>query len=609
MALWDLLKNKQATSGNDNGDSAGGGLSSLLSLFGGNKEDDEYGRNLPPLQREDNSTPSNRIYLNDRIGFKSNTNINSPNLDTITGGAANQGSATVTGLQLSPDGSVMYEINTPNENKSADMGDGYFKRAKSGIKNFNLSNALFGNQAQATDNVGTQQGEEVVLKDAITGEPVAYKTTNNMTVSSNPRVGGLLNDLIAGADENYNNRFSINNWQNNDLDYGRKKGAAYRIGEGLGSLGRALATWGGDAWIAGSQGLDAAMKRQGYRTGDQLYRQQLKDNYGYTDEQLNNLKGYITKDDFTTLANNIYKNQALKVRQDIANAKDKRTAQNLIFRAHNNGQLSDSEAQLQLQAVDFKFSDSKDGKPQLKASNSTRNADMNEYLAPHKANAYDTGAMVGMGNLGLNQARFNWQVENDLYDREHPKGASISEVSSLRKEFSGLPPVKNSVEITRQYNNVSSLYQQYKAGKIGKNAFDQALITTLNKVLDPTSVVRESEFDRTAAGQAMWDKLSGYATKLTKGGSGLTDANRADLVNALTTMKRANDNEVARISNDYADLAYRYGINPADIMPRHYKAQTQSNANTVLIKAPNGQIKRIPVSKKEAALKAGGKLL
>lgn len=409
MALWDLLKNKQATSGNDNGDSAGGGLSSLLSLFGGNKEDDEYGRNLPPLQREDNSTPSNRIYLNDRIGFKSNTNINSPNLDTITGGAANQGSATVTGLQLSPDGSVMYEINTPNENKSADMGDGYFKRAKSGIKNFNLSNALFGNQAQATDNVGTQQGEEVVLKDAITGEPVAYKTTNNMTVSSNPRVGGLLNDLIAGADENYNNRFSINNWQNNDLDYGRKKGAAYRIGEGLGSLGRALATWGGDAWIAGSQGLDAAMKRQGYRTGDQLYRQQLKDNYGYTDEQLNNLKGYITKDDFTTLANNIYKNQALQVRQAIAGAQDNTKRANMIMQGLNNGTITPDEAKMHMANYGITFED-------LQRSNASRNADMNAELLPYKKYALQMAPQIAAGNLGLAQARFAYQQQQDAFD-------------------------------------------------------------------------------------------------------------------------------------------------------------------------------------------------
>lgn len=490
MALWDLLKNKQATSGNDNGDSAGGGLSSLLNLFGGNKEDDEYGRNLPPLQREDNTTPSNRIYLNDRIGFKSNTNINSPNLDTITGGAANQGSTTVTGLQLSPDGSVMYEINTPNENKSADMGDGYFKRAKSGIKNFNLSNALFGNQAQATDNVGTQQGEEVVLKDAITGEPVAYKTTNNMTVSSNPRVGGLLNDLIAGADENYNNRFSINNWQNNDLDYGRKKGAAYRIGEGLGSLGRALATWGGDAWIAGSQGLDAAMKRQGYRTGDQLYRQQLKDNYGYTDEQLNNLKGYITKDDFTTLANNIYKNQALQVRQAIAGAQDNTKRANMIMQGLNNGTITPDEAKMHMANYGITFDD-------LQRSNASRNADMNAELLPYKKYALQMAPQIAAGNLGLAQARFAYQQQQDAFDNalklqklQGGAGLSKADQKAYNENLSTLSDIDAGLKLISENPNAYSFAKGIMGADLA-NRIDPKGVKTRTQIDNITAVYRK----------------------------------------------------------------------------------------------------------------------
>ena len=281
MALWDILKNLGNKQGSTNG--TGGVL--FQNLLGRNKQNafDEYAQNMPALKLPDNTTPSNKIQLNDNIGIKSNTKINSPDLDSITGGAANTGTS-VTGLQLSPDGMSISEVSVIPENKGK-------------FKNFKLSDALLGKRAQSTDNIGTLDNDSI-----------------SVGISSSPRIGGILNDLNAGMNENYNNKFDINNWQDNQLADGRKKGAAYRIGEGLGSLARGLATWGGDAFTAGTQGLDAAMKRQSYRTGNQLYRQQLKDNYGFTDEQLNKVTGIIDSNTFNNLtkSQNSAMNLALK---------------------------------------------------------------------------------------------------------------------------------------------------------------------------------------------------------------------------------------------------------------------------------------------------------
>ena len=101
------------------------------------------------------------------------------------------------------------------------------------------------------------------------------------------------------------------------------------------------------------------------------------------------------------------------------------------------------------------------------------------------------------------------------------------------------------------------------------------MVTTLNKILDPTSVVRESEFARTAAGQSLLARIEGYANKMTKGGGGLTDVEREDLYNAMMEMYRANEDEANAYIQSYTDLANRYGINPADIMPRQYYQSSQ----------------------------------
>ena len=161
--------------------------------------------------------------------------------------------------------------------------------------------------------------------------------------------------------------------------------------------------------------------------------------------------------------------------------------------------------------------------------------------------------------------------------KDQPK---FSDVRGIRTEFNGLPVVKNFNEVNSKTNNVNSMYEQYLNGKVGRNAFDQALITTVNKLLDPNSVVRESEYDRSMNGQAMWNKITGYATKLSKGGAGLTDAERRDFVNSINIMNQAYKTELDATVRDYTDLAQRYGINPADVMPRYYKPQSDANSIT-----------------------------
>jgi hypothetical protein len=85
-------------------------------------------------------------------------------------------------------------------------------------KKLTLTERLLGVQATPTDSIDPN--------------------TMNVTVSNNPRVGGLFNDIASGARENFATGFAAPNLFDDKTKDGRDKGFAYRLGEGLGTLGR-----------------------------------------------------------------------------------------------------------------------------------------------------------------------------------------------------------------------------------------------------------------------------------------------------------------------------------------------------------------------------------
>lgn len=420
------------------------------------------------------------------------------------------------------------------------------------------------------------------LSNYLLGAPaVTGQDDNSMPIySSQERTGGAIRDFMNGFRENATNGFSPENWGQG------KKNVATRIGEGLGSMarfmespaGRALLV-GGAVGLTGGNGLQAltfgtmtGAKNQSNRMADKLYRDDLIQTQQNTLRNNPAFNALSDTEKAQILSNLESTNQDYKNLSPEAQSALLEKAQNEFLASRQKEQLQDIADNINNRRGYI----TQDVYKNLVDSQQLRdNADWKKlYFDTNQKN------LEAQRDWQRQQAKFDmWAKKQDIAqgwkkieNEKNKPNVNFNGVTTLRKEFAALAPVKNATEITRQYNNVNALYAKYKTGEIGKNAFDQALITTLNKVLDPTSVVRESEFDRTSAGQATWDKLAGYSQKLAKGGSGLTDANRADLVEALTTMKNANDKEVNGIVNDYAGLALRYGINPSDIMPRHYSS-------------------------------------
>lgn len=121
--------------------------------------------------------------------------------------------------------------------------------------------------------------------------------------------------------------------------------------------------------------------------------------------------------------------------------------------------------------------------------------------------------------------------------------------------------------ITDSYNNV------LKGGDRSLNT--QAIITSFNKILDPTSVVRESEYDRTAQGQALIEQLRGKYDNIVSGGAGVTEET---LKEAKDIAQQYLDGAIASINteNERAkSVAEEFGLTGSNVTSVGYQGGTE----------------------------------
>lgn len=118
---------------------------------------------------------------------------------------------------------------------------------------------------------------------------------------------------------------------------------------------------------------------------------------------------------------------------------------------------------------------------------------------------------------------------------------------ALRKEFNGLKRVENYNELAAQVGKMEAAYGEYQKTGQGANFVDQALITIFNKINDPGSVVRESEFARTAQGLSVLQAIDSKIVSLAKGGV-LNNGAREELLSvarAIFNVEQSSFNELA----------------------------------------------------------------
>lgn len=173
-------------------------------------------------------------------------------------------------------------------------------------------------------------------------------------------------------------------------------------------------------------------------------------------------------------------------------------------------------------------------------------------------------------------------------------------VMSLRKEYNALPTIKAYQELGRQRTVMESTYDEYlkNKNKSSLQAMDQAIIMTYNKIMDPTSVVRESEYARTPEGLSLMNRMSAYGDKIKRGGAGLTDEERRRIIEMAKAIHAGVEKNAIDTAKNYAEESEYLGV-PADRIVGNYmqgllKTEVQlpptitANEKTYILQ-PNGK--------------------
>lgn len=329
-----------------------------------------------------------------------------------------------------------------------------------------IANSLLGVQATPTDGVSNLSTGLVKANDEETGEEVTYNPNSSVTASSNPRVGGLLNDLASGYNENYNNRFSFNNIGDNDIDFDRKKGFGYRLGEGLGTVGRFIDSPLGRFGLAYGlnsalgyknslqEGLTAAVGRQNAQTADRVYRQQLRQ-MGYTDDDLNQINGNITNDIYKNLSQNVWRFRNLDQNTYVK-------MKTLYDRQLQQGIISPEEYKYNVEALNNQYVNSQIQTMQagnVEESNQTK-------LLPYKQKALELAPQISLGNLGVAQGNLALNTKRLAHQIEQDNKPDVKLSASQKDAQSTLSQIGTIRNLIKQNPNATGLQKGYVPGDI-----------------------------------------------------------------------------------------------------------------------------------------------
>ena len=152
-------------------------------------------------------------------------------------------------------------------------------------------------------------------------------------------------------------------------------------------------------------------------------------------------------------------------------------------------------------------------------------------------------------------------VHNNPTNKTPTPRELIKDAATMRKEFNARPEIKEYNLIQPKIVSMEkALAESKRTGKF--IATDQALITLFNKLTDPSSVVRESEYARMAVNMPLVNAIAGKAYKVLNGGAGLTSAERTQIVDMAKLMKQAYQDVFDLTATEYEGYAKDSGLNP-----------------------------------------------
>lgn len=148
------------------------------------------------------------------------------------------------------------------------------------------------------------------------------------------------------------------------------------------------------------------------------------------------------------------------------------------------------------------------------------------------------------------------QTKQDIFKQEQ----------DARKDYISTPEVK-------AFNEMKTSFGQINAGLNAKSAAgDLTAATKFMKLLDPGSVVRESELYLAMDATGVLDKATNYYARLARGEK-LTPSQREDFRNVANQLFKAAENTKLNYDKQYEEIAKNNNLDPSKIIVNYKKTQ------------------------------------
>ncbi len=123
-------------------------------------------------------------------------------------------------------------------------------------------------------------------------------------------------------------------------------------------------------------------------------------------------------------------------------------------------------------------------------------------------------------------------------------------------------------KLTTDFRTVQDAYNKIgEAAKTPTGAGDMSLLYSYVKLLDPGSVVRESEFATAAASGSLGERMQGYVNRVLSG-ERLPDTLRKEFLDQARGIYTAQKKGYDNLTSQYEALAKNYGVDPKNVTTR-----------------------------------------
>lgn len=221
----------------------------------------------------------------------------------------------------------------------------------------------------------------------------------------------------------------------------------------------------------------------------------------------------------------------------------------------------------------------------------------NREVEPYTPPAADTGvpSVIPPAPSGVDPKV--WREQQSKRVSEEALPASVDVTSGLRKEVQSLPSYKNITQAAPVYKSM------LEAANRDTRAADVNMIYGLAKIMDPTSVVRESEMTVAQAIATMPQQLQAAVTSQIAGSGRLSPEVRAAIMQEAHGRMGAYQGMFDQDAQMYRGIAQRGRINEADVLPSfgpfdEYKAPpstavASSTSGPIRVRSPD-EARRLP---------------